>query len=501
MRDASATTVRERPVVDSGRSLTVAVLLTPEDTPMRERTGAKKTRLETWLKSATTPVFLVSATRRVLFFNSGCQQLSGWTADEVVGEVVEFGSDAEPQSLRSLINALCPPPEALAGRQLDVPVFVPNKAGGHAAKLVRFIPIRDDRDHLTSVLGLITPLPTPPFDQPQSLSLRYHAELSALRWSLRQRYGLKTVIARSPLMRRVLEPVGLARASQVPVHFVGPRGVGKEHLARAIHQETESPTGSFVPFDCRQSPFSLLQLLKRLLHPEEDDVPAGALRPRTLYLIDVEQLPRDVQERLLTEYQTDGVNVTRRLPLPRLISSSTEHLPDAVEDERLLPELGLLLTTLTIAVPTLQERGDDLIPLAQAFLESSNRGAERQIGGFADAVWTHLREYTWPGNLDELSLFVQEARERCTAPVIGLEDLPLRFRAGLESQSIGPPQRAIDELPIPPLEEHLAAIERDLIRRALKNAKRNKTLAAKLLQVNRNVLLRRIATLGLDDDE
>lgn len=468
---------------------------------MQERAGKKKSRLETWLKSAATPVFLVSAARRVLFFNAGCQQLTGWTADEIVGEIAEFGSDAEPSSLRALSSALCPPPEVLAGRELDVPVFLPNKSGSTVAKLVRFIPIRDDNDRVTSVLGLISPLLPPPPDQSQSLSLRYHAELSALRWSLRQRYGLKTVIANSPVMRRVLDQVGLARASQVSVHFVGPRGVGKEHLARAIHQEGDSPAGCFVPLDCRESPLVLLQTLKRVLHPEADDVPLGTLRPRTLFLIDVEQLPRDIQERLLAEYQADGPNVTRRMPLPRLMSSSTELLADAIEDERLLPEFGLLLTTLTIEVPPLRERGDDLIPLAQSCLEASNRGAERQVGGFADVVWPQLREYAWPGNLDELSLVVQEARERCTTPVIGLDDLPLRFRAGLEAQSIGPSQPSPDEPPIPPLEEHLAGIERELIRRALKNAKRNKTLAAKLLQIPRPVLYRRMEALGMTDDE
>lgn len=77
---------------------------------MRERTGKKKTRLETWLKSATTPVFLVSASRRVLFFNAGCEQLTGWTADEIVGEMVEFASDADPRSIRELATALCPLP-------------------------------------------------------------------------------------------------------------------------------------------------------------------------------------------------------------------------------------------------------------------------------------------------------------------------------------------------------------------------------------------------------
>lgn len=467
---------------------------------MRERTGKKKTRLESWLKSAATPVFLVSASRRVLYFNAGCEQLTGWTADEIVGEMVEFTSDADPRSIRELATALCPPPESLAGKELDVPVYMPSKSGPTIGKLIRFIPIREGDDRITSVLGIVSPLPTLPPTQSMSLALRYHAELSTLRWSLRQRFGLKTVIARSPAMRRVLEQVCIARGTTAPVHFVGPRGVGKEHLARAIHQEVEVQAGSFVPLDCRQSPFALLQTLKRLLHPEAEDGPVGALLPRTMFLTDVDTLPRDLQERLLTEYGTEGVSATRRMPLPRLMSSSTERLHDAVEDERLIPEFFFLLTTLTIEVPSLRERGDDLIPLAQAFLESQNRNADRQIGGFADSVWPQVREYAWPGNLDELAMVVQEARQNCTAPLIGVSDLPLRFRAGLEAQSVGPPQRSLDEPPIPPLDEHLATIERDLIRRALIKAKRNKTLAAKLLGIPRPVLYRRMESLEIGDE-
>lgn len=467
---------------------------------MRERTGKKKTRLETWLKSATTPVFLVSASRRVLFFNAGCEQLTGWTADEIVGEMVEFASDADPRSIRELATALCPPPECLSGKELDVPVYVPSKSGSPTGKLIRFIPVREVSDRITSVLGIISPLPTPAATQPTSLALRYHAELSTLRWSLRQRFGLKTVIARSPAMRRVLEQIRIAQGVTVPVHFVGPRGVGKEHLARAIHQEEETQVGSFVPLDCRESPFSLLQTLKRLLHPEAEDLPVGALRPRTLFLTNVDALPRDLQERLLSEYRTEDASVSRRMPLPRLMSSSTEHLQDAVDNERLIPEFFFLLTTLTIEIPSLRERGEDLIPLAQAFLETQNRGADQQIGGFADLVWPQLREYAWPGNLDELALVVQESRQNCTAPVIELSDLPLRFRAGLEAQSIRPPQRALDEPPIPLLDEHLAAIERDLIRRALIKAKRNKTLAAKLLGIPRPVLYRRMESLEMQDE-
>ncbi len=463
---------------------------------MRARSGKKKSRLESWVKSAATPVFLVSAGRRVLFFNAGCEQLTGWTADDIVGEICEFHSDSEPQALRALTNSLCPPPEVLAGFEQDVPTYVPNKQGAPAARLVKFVPLRDTSERVTSVLGIVSPIPSPPVAQAPSLALRYHAELSALRWTLRQRYGLKSVIARAPVMQRVLEQIQVARHSSVPIHLTGPRGSGKEHLARAIHQEGETQQGSFVPFDCRQSPLSLLQTLQRLLHPDADDSGLGALQSRTLFLIDVAHLPRDVQERLLAEYRPDGERVSRRLPLPRLMSSSTERLTDAVEDERLLQDLFYLLTTLLIEVPSLRSRGDDLMPLAQAFLESLNRGASRQVTGFADDVWPQLREYQWPGNLDELALVVQEARELSTGPVIEVKHLPLRFRAGLEALSVGPGSRAADD-PLPPLESHLAQIERELIERALTQAKQNKTLAAKLLGLQRPVLYRRMQALKM----
>src|SRR2546425_10100146 len=110
---------------------------------MRARSGNKKSRLESWVKSAATPIFLVSAGRRVLFFNAGCEQLTGWTADDIVGEICEFQSDTEPPALRALTNSLCPPPEVLAGFERDVPTYVPNKQGAPAARLVRFVPLRD----------------------------------------------------------------------------------------------------------------------------------------------------------------------------------------------------------------------------------------------------------------------------------------------------------------------------------------------------------------------
>ena len=94
---------------------------------------------------------------------------------------------------------------------------------------------------------------------------------------------------------------------------------------------------------------------------------------------------------------------------------------------------------------------------------------------------------------------MQEARDNSSGPMIDVKDLPLRFRAGLDGQSIGPRQRAFAEEPIPQLEAHLASVERDLIDRALAQAKQNKTLAAKLLGIPRTVLYRRLEALGYSD--
>jgi DNA-binding NtrC family response regulator len=302
-------------------------------------------------------------------------------------------------------------------------------------------------------------------------------------------------------MRRVFEQIQMARQSDVPVHFVGPRGAGKEHLARAVHHEGDSPLGAFVPLDCQQSPFELLEILKRLLHPHADDAPVTSQHPRTLYLNDITHLSRDVQERLLAVYRDEQQRMKERVRLPRLMSSSTESLAAAVADDRLLPDFYFLLTPLVIEVPALRQRMDDLTLLAQAFLESLNRGVGRQLAGFSDPVWPQLREYQWPGNLDELLLVVQEARDNSSGAMIEVKDLPLRFRAGLDAQSIGPMQRNLADEPIPPLESHLATVERDLITRALAQTKQNKTLAAKLLGIPRPVLYRRMDALGLSSTE
>jgi transcriptional regulator with PAS, ATPase and Fis domain len=154
-----------------------------------------------------------------------------------------------------------------------------------------------------------------------------------------------------------------------------------------------------------------------------------------------------------------------------------------------------------IKVPPLRERMEDLEPLAQYFLEELNRDAAQQVGGFSDEVWRQLRRYNWPGNVEELSRVVREAREACTGSVIEDSHLPFSFRTGTSAQAIGPSQR----LRSIPLDQLLEQVEREHIEQVLAECKDNKAKAAELLGITRPRLYRRMETLGIagtpDPDE
>jgi DNA-binding NtrC family response regulator len=187
---------------------------------------------------------------------------------------------------------------------------------------------------------------------------------------------------------------------------------------------------------------------------------------------------------------------------------STSADPDALlADETWQSDFYYLVTPLRIAVPPLRRRPADLEPLAQSLLESHNRSSEFQLGGFADAVWSKFREYNWPGNIDELSAVVREARAATVEALrsasndqdrellIGPEHLPFRFRTGLDAQSLAP--RA--EPRAMPLEPYLEQIEREQIVAALEQARFSKKRAADLLGMTRPRLYRRMEALGIAD--
>jgi PAS domain S-box-containing protein len=456
-------------------------------------TRTRRTRINSRLGRLTTPVFLIDADRHVIFFNRGCEELTGWNADEVIGRRCEYAGHADRGQVESLTGSLCPPPAAFAGEETQVPAFLQTKAGRSVARLIHFHPLRGD-DGVDCVLGLIGEIESPKVP-PVRPSQRLHAELMSLRATLRKRFALETLIARGPAMRRVLRQVAAARESREPLLLSGERGTGKEHVARLLHQGGPTRNNAFVPLDCRRTePIDLKLTLRRAFRAEaEASASPGSpsqplLRPGTIYLAHIDAMPRDVQESL--------VELTGDETLLRLIAA-TEWPADSLRGDVLIDDLYYRITPLVIALPPLRRRREELPLLAQAMLEEQNRGAERQVGGFDEAVWSLFAEYNWPGNLDELASVVEAAAASSGGPLVTPADLPFAFRTGFDAQTIGPP--AAPE--VKPLEPYLEQVERTCIEEALVQARYNKSRAAELLGITRPKLYRRMETLGIEDRE
>lgn len=442
------------------------------------------------VRESPTPCFMLNARRQVVLFNRGCELATGWSAEDVIGQRSEHVTESDPHTVAAVLAALFAPPSAWQGEPARQPVDLPHRTDEPQPRLIHFWPILDeDQTTVTAVMGCILPVPTPTESEPLTVAQQLHAELAALRNSLRKIYGEKNVIAHVPVMQRVLQQVRVAQGTTAPVLLTGPAGTGKEHFARMIHYGGATGRRPFVPFDCRLTPSFEIKRVLRQIREEPRSAADSPLRPGALYFADIDAAPTDVQERIAELLDPAGV------PLGvRVLAGTTVPLSPLVDDDKFLPSLWHRLQVLTIALPPIAERIDDLGPLAQFFLEEHNRGSERQVAGFSEGAWEQLRRYPWPGNLDELQRVISAAHANATGPEIVSEHLPLGFHSGTDAFTLAPPQR----LQPVPLDALLEQVEREQIELAIATAKGHMTRAAELLHIPRARLYRRMQQLGLD---
>ncbi|RPI86515.1 MAG: hypothetical protein EHM42_05925 [Planctomycetaceae bacterium] len=458
------------------------------------RRSRKTSDLATWLGTSRTPLFVLDAERRIRVFNAGCQSLTGWSAADVVGEVCQYASVADVTGGSALAASLCPPPEAIAGQEISVPAHLAHRDGHTLARRLYFFPLHDDQRQLTGILGLVGDWQD--FSEVSSANPahRLHAELAAMRGALRKRFGLQALVASSLPMKRVLVQAELALSSRVFGLLQGEPGTGREHLARVIHFAGVDKQHWFVPLDCRRlSAAELERVFNRLLEVHKGPAPGAALpQPGTLYLSDVDGLPRDLQQRLCEFFDAAGISRSRTL---RLLASTSRPLEELVASGSVRADFAAMISPLILALPPLRERPEDLPLLAQHFLEEFNRQADKQVAGYADDVMELLERYHWPRNLDELWEVIRDAHAAATGPLVTRGDLPYRLRESLAAQQLPPPPVQA-ELRLDPI---LTEIETRLIRQALKRSKNNRSKAAEILGIHRTRLIRRIEQLGLGE--
>jgi len=453
--------------------------------------------LEKRLVSAATPVFIIDIDRCIAAFNAGCQKLTGWTADEMLGSPCQYLSVPDTTATHAAAASLCPPAEAFLGRSVQVLTQIATKTGETVSREIQYLPMLDEDGEITSILGIVLrqqgerPLAEGAVpERAAELPARLHADLTALRSRLRLRFGPQSLIASSSTMNKVLAQVELAQFSPAFVLLQGEPGTGREHFAKVIHFGGATKAQWFVPIDCKRLAVDELdRVLQRMLDLHSPLTRSGPEpQPGTVYLADVDALPRDLQARLATVFSQSN------RPRLRLLCGSSADLNDLVARDLFRRDLFDLISTITLNLPPLRERGSDLQLLAVHFLEEGNR-LDSQLNGFADEIWPLFERYHWTGNLAELATVVRESRLACTEHLIRPIDLPFRFRDALQAREMPPlPANAPVDL-----DDVLAKVETRLIRQALERARYNKTQAAALLNIQRTRLLRRMEQLKIDD--
>jgi DNA-binding NtrC family response regulator len=458
---------------------------------MRPRTSA--TDLVQLLDRAGAPVYVLDDERRIIFINRAAEQWTGYDQASLLGQECRYHSSAEVTGAAAVAAALCPPPESLAGRCVRALVSLPGNeaAGAHAPRQVDFVPLPDDDRQVVGVAAFVLPASAcdsrerDEDDEPTAAEL--HERIRRYRSEWAGRFSADRLVGDSPAMQQVRNQVALAGQSTASVLLVGPTGSGRQHVARAVHYGRDPQgAGALVPLACPMLGAALLQTTLRALGREGG---AGeSARPASLLLVDVERMPPEAQDELALRLPRFGA------PL-RVVSTTAQPLEPLAATGRFRADLAGLLATLTISLPPLAARLQDLPLLAQMFLEDSNAQGTRQLAGFTPEALDALADYAWPGNVDELAEVVLQAHAQAEGPLVAPRDLPKRLH--LAAAALRYPRKAEESIV---LEELLARVERELIERAMSQAKGNKTKAARLLGMTRPRLYRRLVQLGLDEE-
>ncbi|HKS73804.1 MAG TPA: sigma-54 dependent transcriptional regulator [Terriglobales bacterium] len=331
--------------------------------------------------------------------------------------------------------------------------------------------------------------------------LKLKTENRMLREKIKSKQGFGNIIGRAPEMEKLYRIIAKAAHSSHPVLILGESGTGKELVARSIHFSGPYRDKPFIPVDCG----SLVPtLIESELFGYVKGAFTGAAQSKqgllaiaeggTVFLDEVGELPIDLQAKLLRaiqEKEIRPVGGTRQIPINvRILAATNRDLEQAVAQGTFRRDLYFRLNVLSLRIPPLRERRQDIPLLAAHFLERQARasGQERTLAD--DALKTMLG-YDWPGNVRELENCLERACALTTGPIIHVRDLPTDIHsapAATTSTTAGSPK-------IIPMSE----LEKQTILGTIAQLNGDKLLAARLLGIGKTTLYRKLKEYASQD--
>ncbi|MFT4114537.1 sigma-54-dependent transcriptional regulator [Silvibacterium sp.] len=340
---------------------------------------------------------------------------------------------------------------------------------------------------------------------------RVDAASRVLRERLRQQAGLSMIVGGSPEMEKLYRILSKVAQTSHPVLILGESGTGKELVARAIHTHGPNASKPFLPVDCGS-------LVPTLIESELFGYAKGAFNGAakskdgllamaqggTVFLDEVGELPLDLQVKLLRALQEKEIRqIGGTQPVPfqaRILAATNRDLATMVEQGRFRRDLYYRLNVVSLRIPPLRERREDISLLAAHFLERLSR-QRKQHYVLSDDALRIMNDYAWPGNVRELENSIERACALSTGPVLHIGDLPTQlqdfrlhsYRAETATTKASEPQR--NEQSVMPLAE----LERQAILRTLRDLKGDKLRAARLLGIGKTTLYRKLKEYGVSD--
>ena len=321
---------------------------------------------------------------------------------------------------------------------------------------------------------------------------RLRAEVSELQGSMRSRYSAKSMVAASPKMKEVLGQIEAVAGTNATVLILGESGAGKELVARALHADGRRWAGPFVAVNCGAFAESLLE---SELFGHEKGAFTGAVSRHmgaferasggTLLLDEIGIAPKSVQARLLRvleerEITRVGGQGTIRVDV-RIAAASNRVLEDLVSEGEFREDLLYRLRVVTIALPPLRERPEDIRPLIDRFVALACAEHGRHVERVMPDYYAAMARHRWPGNVRELRNVVESSVIMATGPVLSAKDVRVGSIAGTETT--GPASDGAGTL---------AEVEKRALLNALQKHDGNRTLAAAELGISTRTVQRKI---------
>jgi DNA-binding NtrC family response regulator len=330
---------------------------------------------------------------------------------------------------------------------------------------------------------------------------RQSDENLTLRHALETMSGTASPIFRSPAMQEVVRTVERIAQSDVALLITGESGTGKEVIADLVHALSPRSKNKIIKINCAALP---RELIESELFGSVKGAYTGAHADReglfrqaeggTLLLDEISEMPVDTQSKLLRVLQDQEVRPvggkTGYKTNCRILASTNRRPETAIKDGKLREDLFYRISAISIHLPPLRERRDDILPLANAFLKRFAAQANRNLQGFrADAI-ERLTAFDWPGNVRQLQNEIQRAVLLCEGGEIAASDLSITNVRTSIAMPISDEMDTNFTL--------LEGVERNVIIQTLKATEGNKVEAAKLLGVGRQTLYNKIKAYGIE---